>query len=583
MSHQKTISFLFSKNVYLALKQDDAMKILAFSIKLLLNAVIVLSYTVSCGNGSTAQLLDDVESYIRERPDSALNVLRSIDRTNLSGRKEKARFSLLHAMAIDKNFIDTTDLSIIQPAVDYYSKHGNLDDRVKALYYLGCIQQNGHNDIESVQTLTYAWELIKDTDNDYYKCLICNAIYFIYSRAYNDEEALVWAERAHEYASKAGDSLGAWIFKGWIAATYQSLRRYDVSDSLFTKFMALPIMDSTVYARHMFNYAKCLVLNRSNPNPEKAISLFKDAASRYKGKPAIDDYYVYAYAMELLHKSSAADKLLVRLKQLDSTGQAYYGWNYKIHKLRGNDKLALYYFEKIYHLQDSIIVSNLRQSLHKAQRDFFMAKAHNEEATRRVEKLKYSIVILLLLGASAGITFILYRKNRVRKDRILELSSLKDIIEGQLHEKESENTETVRKIQVLRSEYYQLYKNQYIRLDELCAAYFSPVHRGPKEKIYESVKDILSNIADTKRSPSGAEELVNNHLNGLLSRLRKEGVALSEQDFRLLAFIILGFSAKTISAIIGISPENVYTRKFRIKATISSSEAPVKDEILPFL
>ena len=224
------------------MKQDDAMKILAFSIKLLLNVVIVLSCTVSCGNGSTAQLLDDVESYIRERPDSALRVLSSMDRTKLSCRKEKARFSLLHAMAIDKNFIDTTDLSIIQPAVDYYSKHGNLDDRVKAFYYRGCIQQNGYNDVESVQTLTYAWELIKDTDNDYYKWLICNAIYFIYSRAYNDEEALVWAERAHKYASRAGDSLGAWIFKGWIAATYQSLRRYDVSDSLFTKFLALPII-----------------------------------------------------------------------------------------------------------------------------------------------------------------------------------------------------------------------------------------------------------------------------------------------------------------------------------------------------
>ena len=32
--------------------------------------------------------LEDIESYIQERPDSALAVLDSIDRTKLSGRKE---------------------------------------------------------------------------------------------------------------------------------------------------------------------------------------------------------------------------------------------------------------------------------------------------------------------------------------------------------------------------------------------------------------------------------------------------------------------------------------------------------------
>lgn len=149
------------------MKQDDAMKILAFSIKLFIHAVVFLSFTVSCGNGSTAQLLDNVESYIRERPDSALKVLRSIDRTKLSGRKEKARFSLLHAMAIDKNFIDTTDLSIIQPAVDYYTRCGSPEQRMRAIYYLGCIQFNrGDNDSAMNSFMTAMEDSAKVKDNN---------------------------------------------------------------------------------------------------------------------------------------------------------------------------------------------------------------------------------------------------------------------------------------------------------------------------------------------------------------------------------------------------------------------------------
>ena len=64
--------------------------------------------------------LDDVESYIQERPDSALFVLEGIDRLNLNTRGLKARHGLLLSMALDKNFIDLTSDSLIAPVVEYY-------------------------------------------------------------------------------------------------------------------------------------------------------------------------------------------------------------------------------------------------------------------------------------------------------------------------------------------------------------------------------------------------------------------------------------------------------------------------------
>ena len=96
------------------MKQDDAMKLLAFSIKLLLNAVIVLSCTVSCGNGSTAQLLDDVKSYIRERPDSALRV-------------EDSQYQVpLLLMEVNPNSdlgLPTDDFGYFTPSISLYPKN----------------------------------------------------------------------------------------------------------------------------------------------------------------------------------------------------------------------------------------------------------------------------------------------------------------------------------------------------------------------------------------------------------------------------------------------------------------------------
>lgn len=51
-----------------------------FQIVLLLAVILPLS---ACGGRTTGMLLADVESYLQERPDSALSVLKAVDTTSL--------------------------------------------------------------------------------------------------------------------------------------------------------------------------------------------------------------------------------------------------------------------------------------------------------------------------------------------------------------------------------------------------------------------------------------------------------------------------------------------------------------------
>lgn len=102
---------------------------------------------VSCDSHSVHwDTLSQVESYIEERPDSALATLERIDISELSGKKEKAKFALLHSMALDKNFIDKTDFEVLQPAMDYYGGNGSATDKLRTCYYQGRIYQNQGND-----------------------------------------------------------------------------------------------------------------------------------------------------------------------------------------------------------------------------------------------------------------------------------------------------------------------------------------------------------------------------------------------------------------------------------------------------
>ena len=81
--------------------------------------VIILT---SCTAIDVRRTLNDVETYIAERPDSALSVLESIDTTSLTTKGLRAHHALLHAMALDKNYIDVTDDSLALTAVNYFQK-----------------------------------------------------------------------------------------------------------------------------------------------------------------------------------------------------------------------------------------------------------------------------------------------------------------------------------------------------------------------------------------------------------------------------------------------------------------------------
>ena len=124
------------------------------------NYWLTLSFIIclaSCNSHSPHwEAISQVESYIEERPDSALVVLEQIDPSVLSGKEEKAKHALLYSMALDKNFIDKTDFEVLQPAIDYYEDNGSATDKLRTYYYQGRIYQNAGNDAFAMESFVKA-------------------------------------------------------------------------------------------------------------------------------------------------------------------------------------------------------------------------------------------------------------------------------------------------------------------------------------------------------------------------------------------------------------------------------------------
>lgn len=118
---------------------------------ILLTAVLLI--TGSCDqNGAVWEKLDMAENLMDSKPDSALTVLEGIPASIVKGKEVSARYALLKSMALDKNCIDTTTFDVLQPAIDYYIKHGSPDEQLRTYYYQGRIYQNQGDDDSAMQS-----------------------------------------------------------------------------------------------------------------------------------------------------------------------------------------------------------------------------------------------------------------------------------------------------------------------------------------------------------------------------------------------------------------------------------------------
>lgn len=116
------------------------MKLKSIFIAILLLAGI--NMIISCSGPRENEAFDTAESLMETHPDSALSILKGVDKSQLHSKAARARNALLMSMALDKNVIDTTTFDVLQPAIDYYLKKGSPDEKLRTYYYQGRIFQN---------------------------------------------------------------------------------------------------------------------------------------------------------------------------------------------------------------------------------------------------------------------------------------------------------------------------------------------------------------------------------------------------------------------------------------------------------
>jgi hypothetical protein len=116
---------------------------------------------------------------------------------------------------------------------------------------------------------------------------------------------------------------------------------------------------------------------------------------------------------------------------------------------------------------------------------------------------------------------------------------------------------------------HRLFAERFSLLNKLCTTYYeTSVCNKERDSVFQEVKREMKKIMHDKNTITELESLINDFKENVLSLLYEDFPNLSNTDRLIFTLLLAGFSAKAISAIIGINRDVIYAKKSRLKKQI---------------
>lgn len=529
---------------------------------------------VGCSNRTKINnILNNAESLVCNCPDSALTLLSYINPDEIGTKKQKADYALLLSQAKDKCFIDETNDSLINIAVNYYKNKGTSGKRMKSYYYLGRIQYNARLYPQANVSFALAENDAIELSDYFYAGLIYRGIMNVYNASYNYKEESLYASKSYDNFVKAD------------AHSYVAYALYSLGISKFNQHRYLEALnDFGRVIQYAKNYNDAYLESNARAN---IAAIFLEQKNADKAREQLlhikdslnytidSEWYInYAWMCALQNQLDSAFYYMGLGRNLaDSTSQEYQKIKFRsyiIDRSLGRYKSALDTYEEITTLQDSIVRSALEESVIAYQRDYFQEQ--NKFATYKLKSY-----VWLSAAIFAVLALIIAVISRQKKLKSSEASKYMDKV-CELEEHMIHNRAKMDDMSLLIN---RLFHDKFTLINQLSSKYYERKNTYSEQiSIYEEVKKRIDQISTNKYTSSELERIINECCDNIMFKMREQLPHFREVDFQLISYIVAGFSYQAISIFMDTKIENLYKRMYRLKDRIAISDAPDKDFFL---
>ena len=541
----------------------------------LVHLMITVCIIYGCSDNSPKSILTYIDSFIQERPDSALAILDTMDRASLKTERLKAHHALLHAMALDKNFIDVSNDSIARVAVDYYATRGSRKSYARSLYYLGLAYFYQEEYTKAIVEFTKA-ESVAVTSDSLYLGFSKVGLADTYGKSYNygeEENNLkeafdIFSSLSLNYYSQATLLRLANVYFN----TSQTEKSIEILNELIIDNNIADNLKSSALATLAYQYTV-----KESPNLIYAETLFRRNNEEYGGNNmSIKRYWAWAYSLYATGRKSEAREIMSQLISDESVTSSY--WQYLITKSDGNLLLSLKHLENYIKYNDIIVSDIIHQSVALSQRDYYEYLADNYEYKAHNTRLTMLITILTFIFSSL-LVFVLVRLY-VKKQEFVKEKNLLYIseIRRQLEEAKRED------YPLLKKKYLSLYRSKFEMIGTLYEHLMNSKDLiNIEESIYKKVDALVINFTQDYKDSKKFEAMLDEDLDNIMSNLRSEIPDLKPKDYSIFSLFVIGFDVTTISHLLNTTMNTIYIRKSRIKHHIEELNPPHKTQFLDAL
>ena len=500
-------------------------------------AVVIITLLGSCGSRTEEKRLSDIESYIDSRPDSALAAIRAIDTTALRGRAVKAKYSLLHAMALDKNYIDTADTRVVQSAVDWYSRHGSPEEKLKAYYYLGVSHFNGGRYNQAIIAYTRAEEFSEETENKRLLGLLYTGLADTFTKTKEFSRATPYIDKSIDSFASCGATSYVSHQRFRKAQNLVNIKKWDEALSNFEDLLSDQTIHSPLLESIKANYAITLIVS---PNSDilKSLRLFDEVVDVAGSLENRNQEGAYAFALKYSGQKEAAEDMFRKLRSESGSEDVYYNyWRHRSLLLDGEYEAAYKYLSSSLLQSDSLAIVSEAISSSKARDEFLSKDNANKALIIENTKGKAFISLLLFFMASIIVCLIIWRilvVNRKEKER---MAATINAYEDEVKKLELENKTQKDSIGRLGK------KNNKARFAFIYELFMLIKKKGDKspEIIAKDIIDQVKDLHSNPESQKAFEGMLNKECDGIMKKFRKDFPSLSEDEYNLASYVFAGF------------------------------------------
>ena len=351
----------------------------------------------ACNHHSSNPMLQQVDSLLEMKPDSALTILKNISVLEDLPEVDKAYYALLLAEATDKNKLPLLPCdSLLNFVLDYYGD----DDREKAvaLMYKGRLLAEMDDEKAAIEMNLKALEILQDYPVDTkYRRLIYSALGLWYGNCGLNDKALEVLHQSLHYSFDAKDTAIAYINIGYI----YGMRNMQDSAITYQRKAVKYAMRSKDRSMILTSWHNLSICYRHFENVDSAVVYAHKVLQHLSyGNGKADAYYNMGDLYVDLEQYDSARHYLEKSLFLSPSRSIPY-WSFAVMEAElGNFKSAYHYLDTFVMVQDSLDNS---EQLTEVQH---LVYKHQTELRVKDEQIKSKRIIRWIVFVSVIICFV---------------------------------------------------------------------------------------------------------------------------------------------------------------------------------